>query len=54
VRCSNPPVRVSALGPRARRRPASNRAGRLGRRIAAVVVLALAIAITFAIARALA
>jgi hypothetical protein len=45
---------VSALGPRARRRPASSRAGTLGRRVAAVAVLALAIMITVAIARVLA
>jgi hypothetical protein len=54
VRCSYLPARVSALRPRARRRPAPSRAGRLGRRVAAVLVLALAIAITLAIARALA
>jgi hypothetical protein len=45
---------VSALGPRTRRRPASRRAGKLGRRVAAVLVLVLAIVITVAIARVLA
>jgi hypothetical protein len=44
---------VNALGPRARRRPASSRAGKLGRRVVAVLVLALAIMITVAIARVL-